>query len=496
MNPLFKRFCFCMGILITFAGCTTKHDTTEIPSFDWIESEQPIDFSWVREVGAKSFPTQRIVNANTFGAVNDTTILSTQAIQTAIDECHKTGGGTVTLKPGGYATGALFIKEGVNLEIGKDVTLYASTDICDYPEIRTRVAGIEMIWPSAVLNIIDADNAAISGEGLIDCCGEVFWNKYWQMRKEYEKEGLRWIIDYDCKRVRGILISNSTNATLKNFTIMRTGFWGIQILYSKNCTANGITVNNNIGGQHGPSTDGIDIDSSSSILIENCSIDCNDDNICLKAGRDADGLRVNRPTENIVIRGCSTGKGSGVITCGSETSGGIRNVLAYNLQANKTPTVLLIKSALTRGGFVENIYMIDVVSDSAKRIVSADINWYPAYSYSKLPEKYEGQEIPEHWKTMLTPVEPKEKGYPQFRNIYLANVKATAADLFITAAGLNDSLRLHNFQLYNLDVEAKKAGNITWSDSFILKDIRLKTTENDPLVSENNINMKIDIQYQ
>lgn len=495
MNSIFKRFCLGMYILTTLAGCTPQNKTAEIPSFDWIESDQPVDLSWAKDVGAKSFPGQHIVNANTFGAESDTTKLSTEAIQAAIDECHKAGGGTVTLNPGHYATGALFIKEGVNLEIGKDVTLYTSTDINDYPEIPTRIAGIEMVWPSAVLNIIDTDNAAISGEGLIDCRGEVFWNKYWQMRKEYEKEGLRWIIDYDCKRVRGILISNSTNATLKNFTIMRTGFWGVQVLYSQNCTVDGITVNNNIGG-HGPSTDGIDIDSSSSILIENCYVDCNDDNICLKAGRDADGLRVNRPTENIVIRECSTGKGSGVITCGSETSGGIRNVLAYNLKANKTPTVLLIKSALTRGGVVENIFVTDVVSDSAKRVLSADLNWYPSYSYSKLPEKFEGQELPAHWTTMLTPVEPKEKGFPRIRNIYLANVKATGAQLFITAAGLNDSLQLNNFQLYNLDVEAVKAGNITWSNGFILKDIRLKTTDSDRLTLENNTDLKTDIEYQ
>lgn len=116
------------------------------------------------------------------------------------------------------------------------------------------------------------------------------------MRKDYEKRKLRWIVDYDCKRVRGMLISNSRHITLKDFTLIRTGFWGCQVLYSDQCTLNGLKINNNVGG-HGPSTDGIDIDSSTNILIENCEVDCNDDNICLKAGRDADGLRVNRPTE-------------------------------------------------------------------------------------------------------------------------------------------------------------------------------------------------------
>lgn len=128
------------------------------------------------------------------------------------------------------------------------------------------------------------------------------------MRKEYEAKGLRWIVDYDCKRVRGILVERSSDITLSGFTLMRTGFWGCQILYSDHCTINGLTINNNIGG-HGPSTDGIDIDSSTHVLVENCDIDCNDDNICIKSGRDADGLRVNRPTEKIVIRNCIARKG-------------------------------------------------------------------------------------------------------------------------------------------------------------------------------------------
>ena len=169
------------------------------------------------------------------------------------------------------------------------------------------------------------------------------------------------------------------------------------------------TINNNIGG-HGPSTDGIDIDSSTNILIEHCDIDCNDDNICIKAGRDADGLRVNRPTENVVVRHCITRRGAGLITCGSETSGSIRNVLGYQLKAFGTSSALRLKSAMNRGGTVENIYMTQVEVDSVGSILAADLNWNPSYSYSRLPMEFEGKDIPEHWKVMLTPVEPKENG--------------------------------------------------------------------------------------
>lgn len=494
MNFSLKALNIGLLTLVLLTGCASKQNTESIPSFSWIASEQPIDLSWVNEVGAKTFPGTKNFSVNTFGAVNDTTTLSTAAIQAAIDSCYKSGGGIVTFEPGNYATGALFIKKGVNLHVGKGVTLYASTDINDYPELPTRVAGIEMVWPSAVLNVLDTENAAISGEGIIDCRGKVFWDKYWNMRKEYVKEGLRWIVDYDAKRVRGILVSNSSNVTLKDFTIMRTGFWGIQVLYSNHCTVDGLTINNNIGG-HGPSTDGIDIDSSSFILIDNCDVDCNDDNICLKAGRDADGLRVNRPTEYIVVRNCIARKGAGLITCGSETSGGIRNVLGYNLQAYGTSAALRIKSALNRGGLVENIFMTDVVADSVKTVLVADLNWNPSYSYSTLPEQFIGKDIPEHWKVMLTPVEPKEKGYPQFRNVYLSNVKATA-NQFISTSGWNDTLRLENFQVYNVQAEVQRAGKVDLTDSFILKEIKLRITGKDQIELKNNKDLIAEIDYE
>lgn len=486
-----KHLALYLSSLILLSGCATKSSQTkQIPVFDWVKSDQKIDLSWAHEVGAKSFPSGIKVSANRFGAVSDTTVLSTNAFQAAIDSCHSAGGGTVICEPGSYKTGALFIKDGVNLEVGKDVTLYGSTDINDYPEIRSRVAGIEMDWPSAVLNIIGANNAAITGEGTIDCLGNVFWEKYWEMRKEYEKEGLRWIVDYDCKRVRGILVSESTNVSLQNFTLMRTGFWGIQIVYSSHCTADGLTINNNVGG-HGPSTDGIDIDSSSYVLVDNCDIDCNDDNICLKAGRDADGLRVNRPTEFVVIRNCVARKGAGLITCGSETSGGISNILGYNLKAYGTSSALRIKSALNRGGKVENVYMTNVVVDSVRNVLAADLNWNPSYSYSVLPEKYEQNEhaIPEHWVAMLTPVEPEERGYPLFRNIFLSDVEASNVQQFITVSGWSDSLRLENFQLNNIDVNAKSAGKVKYTNGFILTNIRLQTADNSEISYVNNTNL-------
>ena len=464
-------------------------------SFEWGQVPQQPDLSWADSVGSRQLPGDKmIISANSFGAVADSTVLSTEAIQKAIDSCAVSGGGTVVLQPGYYQTGALFVKSGVNLQIGKGVTLLASPDIHHYPEFRSRIAGIEMTWPAAVINIVDEKNAATSGEGTLDCRGKVFWDKYWEMRKEYEARGLRWIVDYDCKRVRGILVERSSDITLSGFTLMRTGFWGCQILYSDYCTIDGLTINNNIGG-HGPSTDGIDIDSSCNILIENCDIDCNDDNICIKSGRDADGLRVNRPTENVVVRNCTARKGAGLITCGSETSGSIRNVLGYDLKAVGTYTVLRLKSAMNRGGTIENIYMTRVSAENVRQVLAADLNWNPSYSYSTLPKEYEGKEIPEHWKVMLTPVEPPERGYPRFRDIYLSQVKAENVDGFISASGWNDTLRLENFYLYGIEAQTNKPGKICYTRNFNLSEITLDVKDKDAIVLKENEQSNIHFDY-
>ena len=425
----------------------------------------------------------------------DTSGFSTPAIHAAIDACHQQGGGTVVVAPGYYKIGALFIKSGVNLHLSKGTTLLASDNIQDYPEFPSRIAGIEMTWPSAVINIMDAENAALTGEGFIDCRGKVFWDKYWAMREEYEKKNLRWIVDYDCKRVRGVLVSNSKHITLKDFTLVRTGFWACQILYSDHCSVSGLTINNNVGG-HGPSTDGIDIDSSTNILVENCDVDCNDDNICIKAGRDADGLRVNRPTENVVVRNCIARKGAGLLTCGSETSGSIRNVLAHDLIAYGTGSVLRLKSSMNRGGTVENIYVTGVEADSVSNVLEVDLNWHPKYSYSKLPVEYESREIPAHWKIMLTPVEPKEKGYPHFRNVYFSHVRAKRSKCFITASGWNDSLRIENFYLFNIRAQVKTAGKIVYGKKVRLSEIYLEVEDKSQVRQEYNIDSKIEISYQ
>lgn len=445
---------------------------------------------WTKKVGAQEIPDkQEVLKVADYGAVNDGRTLNTKAIQDAIDACAAKGGGIVTFVPGVYLTGSIFLKQGVHLRIDKGVEIRGSQDISDYPEIDTRVAGIEMKWPAALINVIGQDNVAISGEGTVHAQGKPFWDKYWTMRREYEKKGLRWIVDYDCKRPRTLLVAESSNVTLKGITLKQAGFWTVHILYSKYVTVDGLVIRNNIDGG-GPSTDGIDIDSSSFILVENCDIDCNDDNFCLKAGRDADGLRVNRPTEYVVIRNCISRAGSGLITCGSETSGCIRHVLAHNLTAKGTSNGIRFKSAKTRGGTVEDIQVRDIEMDGVGAVLKVAMNWYPSYSYSKLPEGYVYEELPQHWKTMLQKVEPPELGIPEVKDVHISRIKVSGAKRAIDTSGMKESI-VKNFYLKDVEIEADTAGQIAYAKGWKFENVSIKAKDNSILNTKNCTDMDL-----
>jgi glycosyl hydrolase family 28 len=434
---------------------------------------------WVRTVGARRAPKARrifFVNAAGDGVTN-----STRAIQKTIEDCAKAGGGIVALKPGKYVTGALFLKSNVHLLIDNGVTLLGSQDDTDYPSIPTRVAGIEMTWPAALINVNDAHNVKISGGGTIDGQGEKWWAKYWTLRAEYEPAGLRWASDYDAERVRLMVVWKSSDVTIDNLNLKRSGFWTVQVVYSDHVTVDGVKITDN----RGPSTDGIDIDSSSHVLVQNCDIDNNDDDICLKAGRDSDGLRVNRPTEYVVIRNNITRRGGGIISFGSETSGGIRKVVAYNNHGIGTNEGIRFKSARTRGGFVEDILIRDIEMENVPLPFTFTLNWNPSYSYARIPAG--ATVVPPHWIALSTPVVPAERGFCEFRNITIENVRIINARRIFSAAGLPEK-PIMNVHFANITAQGLDAGNIEYARNWTMRNVKLATKSE--LKLSNSVNVQ------
>ena len=471
----------CLSLLAVLVSCKEnppEENARSVPHFGWME-----------DVGSRNYPASgKVYHAGDYGAVGDAVMLCTEAIQKAIDDCAANGGGMVSFTPGIFLTGSVFVKSGVDLHIPKGTMLIGSQDIADYRKLDTRVAGIEMKWPAALVNIIDQKNASISGDGVIHGRGKVFWDKYRSMRSEYDPKGLRWVVDYDCERPRGILVSGCSDVTVKDIVLYQAGFWSLHILYSEYVTVDGVIISNNIEGR-GPSTDGIDIDSSSKILVQNSNINCNDDNFCLKAGRDADGLRVGRPCEYIVIRDCVAGHGDGLFTCGSETSGNIRHIVAYNMKGIGTKYGLRFKSTSTRGGTIEDIHLHNIEMTGVRDPFVVDLNWYPAYNKSKLPDELDVNTIPEHWKKLMLEVNP-HRGMPKFRDIHFENVTATGAGTCIKVSGMENG-SIDNFHFRNVHLEGRDAGNIKWAKNWTFDRTTVKSDAGTPVVVENSEHVKL-----
>jgi polygalacturonase len=416
---------------------------------------------------------ERVIFANEYGATGDGKTLATESIQKAIDTAARVGG-TISLRPGIYLTGSLFLKSGVTLDLPGGVTMIGSENLSDYPVLPTRIAGIEMSWPSALINVRDQHDVRITGKGTIDGDGPIWWKSYWDLRARYQPRGLRWAADYDCRRPRLLLVQNSSKVDIDGgIELKRSGFWTVQILYSRHVHVDGVLIRNNEGGT-GPSTDGIDIDSSRQVLVEHADIDVNDDALCLKAGRDADGLRVNRPTEDVVLRDSVIRHGAAAITIGSETSGGFRHIEAYRLTALAgVPSGILFKSARTRGGFADDIRIHDLKLEGVTIPIHITMNWNPSYSYPTLPPAE--TDIPPYWTTLTSPV-PEDKGLPHFGNVHIWNIQATGARTAFEVSAYPQA-PLDHFRLDHLDIDAATAGTIANASHWIMADNHIRIAD-------------------
>jgi len=397
-----------------------------------------------------------------FGAVADSKTVNTKAIQAAIDKCAASGGGVVVVPKGSFLSGAIFLKQGANLYVEKDGVLKGTTNIDDYPLINTRWEGTEEPWTSSFVNAEGLTNLEISGEGTIDGSGEE-----WLQNNPFRGRSGRGNADATANqapppprpmarrgRPRLIGIQNSKHVRVAGLNLHNQAVWCLFFLYTEDAVAENlrITAEHNI-----PSSDGIDIDSCKRVRVNNVYIDVNDDCISIKSGKDADGLRVNRPAEDIVIENSHFAYGHGGVAMGSETSGGIRNVEVRNCisdSGNWAP--IRFKTQPSRSGVVENI----------------------TYRDMKLHETRQAFEFNLEWR-MVPPIAPPAEVLPVVRNVRIINVSGDVGSVGIIH-GLADS-PIRDIHFENCQITAQKGFRLEHARNVDLTGLKLDVKDGEPI---------------
>ncbi|MGW8949524.1 glycoside hydrolase family 28 protein [Streptomyces sp. NPDC055709] len=324
------------------------------------------------------FPRRRTVITD-YGAVGDGTTDCTRAIRDAIADCAGAGGGRVVVPAGDFLTGAVHLRDRIDLHLEAGATLRFSRDPAAYlPAVYTRYEGIECYNYSPFLYARGCRNIAVTGSGTID--GQADATHWWDWTKgpggsapspeRLDKDRLNAWGEEGApvkERVFGgghhlrpnlIQFYECRDVLIEGVTVKDSPMWNIHPVLCRNVTVRKVTVES----PNGPNNDGCNPESCSHVLIQDCTFNTGDDCIAFKAGRNADGRRVGVPCRYALVEDCEMRDGHGGVTIGSEMTGGVSDILARNCRMDSPDLdrALRIKSNPVRGGYVRDIVFRDI----------------------------------------------------------------------------------------------------------------------------------------
>ncbi len=342
-----------------------------------------------------------------YGAKAGATAAKNQkAIQKAIDQCSKKGGGRVIVPAGQkFLTAAIQLKSGVNLVVEEGAVLEFAFQPELYPIVPTRWEGLDCWNLSPLIYAYQAKDIAITGKGVIDGGGsnETWWPWCGSTKFGMKEGGIaqnqgararllkqaedgvpmdeRRFGPTDGLRPQMINLNQCEGILIEDVTLLRSPFWVIHPLLSTDVTVRRVHINND-----GPNGDGCDPEACDRVLIEDCFFNTGDDCIAIKSGRNNDGRQggqgkfAGTPSKNIIIRGCKMQNGHGGVVIGSEISGGCQNVYAENCEMDSPSLdrVLRIKTNSCRGGIIENINVRNItVGQCGEAVLKLNTDYEP-----------------------------------------------------------------------------------------------------------------------
>ncbi len=433
---------------------------------------------------------EQVFNIVDFGAKRDASSLATEAFRKTIEAVKKAGGGTIYVPPGKYITGPIELFSNMTLEVDAGATV--DFPVSAIPFEKTRYLGVEALAPMALIGARNAENVTVKGRGILTTSRYADWGKaygpppaikdssenangpHWAQLLESIESG-KPVTEEESRaaamelRPSFVYFMNSRNILVEDVRIIGAPMFVVHLLYSENADVRNVMIEANPG----PHVNGIVVDSSRFVRISDDYIDTGDDGIVVKSGKDADGLRVNRPSQDVTITNCTVYHAHGAVVLGSETSGGIRNVVASNITAVDTENGIRIKSRRGRGGTVEDARFDNWTMENVGTGIVVT-SYYVMGGESKTTE------------------EPLSKRTPGFRNIAISNVTIThATKQAIDIEGLPE-MPIVGLRLTDVVASGKAGLLATYTDSLELHHIQVNAEAGPALTIDNARNLLMD----
>ena len=444
---------------------------------------------------------REVFNIADYGAKRDGSVPATDAFRQAIQAAKAAGGGTIYAPAGKYTSGPIELFSNMTLDIDAGATI--EFPVAPLPFAKSRYLGIETLAPMPLIGGHDVENVTVTGHGILTTADYEAWRKaYKGAYEEYLKarngsvstgadesgsaNGPHWdhllkaleekqpISEAEYRaaaaelRPSFVCFMNAKNVLVEGVHFIGAPMFVVHLLYTENAAVRDVIIET----YPGPHTNGIVADSSRDVRISNNYIDTGDDGIVLKSGKDADGRRVNRPTENVTITNCTVHHAHGAVVIGSETSGSIRNVVASNITAFDTEVGIRIKSRRGRGGVVENVRFDNWTMENVGTGIVVT-SYYIMGGESGTKE------------------EPVSERTPIFRNIAISNVTINGAKKLIAIDGLPEmpilALRLTDI------IGSGKVGLIArHTDALELHHVQLNADSGPVFAIETASNLELD----